>query len=61
MSDSANGGQQAPNVAKKGKKNKKDSKISGSDEKKREQIREEAFESFIYDVLKQVHPLPYSL
>ena len=29
----------------------------GSGEMKREQIREEAYESFIYDVLKQVHPL----
>merc|ERR1712141_985807 len=62
MSDSApaapKGGKQAPKVAKKGEKRagKKGGKIGGAGEKKRKRKRRESYSSYIYNVLKQVHP-----
>ena len=55
MSDAPKGGKQAPKVAKKGEKRagKKGGKIG---EKKRKRKRRETYTSYIYNVLKQVHP-----
>ena len=52
------GGKQAPKVAKKGEKRagKKGGKIGGSGEKKRRRKRRESYGTYIYSVLKQVHP-----
>lgn len=61
MADAAaakTGGKQAPKVAKKGEKRagKKGGKIGGSGEKKRRKKRRESYGTYIYSVLKQVHP-----
>lgn len=59
MSDApTKGGKQAPKVAKKGEKRagKKGGKIGGTGEKKRKRKRRESYSSYIYNVLKQVHP-----
>jgi histone H2B len=58
MSDAPKGGKQAPKVAKKGEKRagKKGGKIGGTGEKKRKRKRRESYSTYIYNVLKQVHP-----
>ena len=58
MSDAPKGGKQAPKVAKKGEKRagKKGGKIGGAGDKKRKRKRRESYTSYIYSVLKQVHP-----
>lgn len=59
MSDApAKGGKQAPKVAKKGEKRagKKGGKIGGTEGKKRKRKRRESYSTYIYNVLKQVHP-----
>lgn len=59
MSDAASkGGKQAPKVAKKGEKRagKKGGKIGGTGDKKRRRKRRESYTTYIYNVLKQVHP-----
>ena len=59
MSDAPKGGKQAPKVAKKGEKRagKKGGKMSGAPgEKKRKRKRKESYGTYIYNVLKQVHP-----
>ena len=58
MSDAAKGGKQAPKVAKKGEKKagKKGGKMAGSGDKKRRKRRCESYSTYIYAVLKQVHP-----
>lgn len=52
------GGKQAPKVAKKGEKRagKKGGKLAGSGQTKRKRKRKESWSSYIYKVLKQVHP-----
>lgn len=58
MSDAPKGGKQAPKVAKKGEKRagKKGGKIGGTGEKKRKRKRRESYATYIYSVLRQVHP-----
>ena len=58
MSDAPKGGKQAPKVAKKGEKRagKKGGKIGGAGDKKRKRKRRESYGTYIYNVLKQVHP-----
>ena len=58
LSDAPKGAKQAPEVAKKGEKRarKKGGKIGGSSEKKRKRRRKESYGSYIYNVLRQVHP-----
>ena len=61
MADAAapkSGGKQAPKVAKKGEKRagKKGGKIGASGEKKRKRKNKESYTTYIYKVLKQVHP-----
>ena len=58
MADAPKTGKQAPKVAKKGEKRagKKGGKIGGSGEKKRRKKRKESYGTYIYNVLKQVHP-----
>ena len=59
MSDAVSkGGKQAPKVAKKGEKRagKKGGKIGGAGDKKRRRKRRESYTTYIYNVLKQVHP-----
>lgn len=61
MADAAapkTGGKQAPKVAKKGEKRagKKGGKIGASADGKRRKKRKESYGTYIYNVLKQVHP-----
>lgn len=59
MSDAPKGGKQAPKVAKKGEKRagKKGGKIGATGEgKKRKKKRRESYTTYIYSVLRQVHP-----